>query len=294
MLEVNGRAVDELAKGLDRVIIRDNPQGVKAVVPRYLTLPRLLKALGLGGDGKNAALELKMPGGETRLLELPAEAVGQPGADWALARPKDNPPLYLKARDKAFFFEPVPALKAVYVQYNAVRNEASENTEQFANRLFEYCEKEPIERLIVDVRWNGGGNSFLNRPIVNGLIGAKRFHARGKLFVITGRNTFSAAQNFTTDLDRALDPIFVGEPTGSSPNFVGETVQLTLPYSKMQGSISDLYWQRSWPMDHRIWIAPDLPAPPTFELFRQGRDPAMEAIEAFIEGSEKALAPPKA
>ena len=52
----------------------------------------------------------------------------------------------------------------------------------------------------------------------------------------------------------------------------------------MEGSISDLYWQRSWPMDHRNWIAPNLPAEPTFELFKANRDPALEAILAYIKG----------
>jgi len=42
--------------------------------------------------------------------------------------------------------------------------------------------------------------------------------------------------------------------------------------------IGRMYWQTSWPADHRPWIAPDLYAPPTFEAYRRNRDPAMEAI----------------
>jgi hypothetical protein len=77
--------------------------------------------------------------------------------------------------------------------------------------------------------------------------------------------------------------LFVGEPTGSSPNFIGETIRVELPYSKMTGSVSDLYWQTSWPMDHRPWIAPLLYTPPTFAAYRQGRDPALEAILNYRE-----------
>jgi hypothetical protein len=32
-------------------------------------------------------------------------------------------------------------------------------------------------------------------------------------------------------------------------------------------SVSDLYWQSSWPDDHRPWIAPLLYTPPTFAAF---------------------------
>lgn len=46
-----------------------------------------------------------------------------------------------------------------------------------------------------------------------------RINWRGALFVIIGRNTFSAAQNSATLLDRHTHAVFVGEPTGSRPSF---------------------------------------------------------------------------
>ena len=48
-------------------------------------------------------------------------------------------------------------------------------------------------------------------------------------------------------------------------------------------NVSDLYWESSWPMDHRAWIAPELYTPPTFQAYRANRDPAMEAILACHE-----------
>lgn len=96
--------------------------------------------------------------------------------------------------------------------------------------------------------------------------------------MIIGRGTFSAAQNTATMIERETDAIFVGEPTGSRPNFVGEVVLFTLPVSRTLVNVADVYWQTSWPEDNRPWIAPDLYAPPSFEAFSQNRDPAMEAI----------------
>jgi tetratricopeptide (TPR) repeat protein len=283
--KVSGKPVDELVAKLEAVIQRDNAQGIRSIAPRYLTIPGLLHGLGLAGEGSTIDLDIIDGQSKSRRVSVEATAIQNPN-EWVAVRDTsvEASAPYMKHRDKAYWFEHLPELKAVYFQYNSVRNEQQENTEKFSERLFDFIEKNGVERLIVDVRWNGGGNSFLNRPIVNGIIGCKPVNKKGSLFVITGRQTFSAAQNFTTDLDRALDPIFVGEPTGSSPNFVGETVRFTLPYSKMEGSISDLYWQRSWPMDHRNWIAPDLPAPPTFEVFKANRDPAMEAIRAYLKG----------
>ena len=103
------------------------------------------------------------------------------------------------------------------------------------------------------------------------------------MFVVIGRRTFSAAQNGATLIERHTEAIFVGEPTGASPNFVGETVPFELPYSKFRANVSDLYWQSSWPTDYRIWIAPLIYTPPTFAAYRAIRDPAVDAILACRE-----------
>jgi hypothetical protein len=51
----------------------------------------------------------------------------------------------------------------------------------------------------------------------------------------------------------------------------------------MTANVSDLYWAGGWATDYRTWIAPQIYAPPTFAMFRAGRDPAMEAIFSYRE-----------
>jgi hypothetical protein len=128
------------------------------------------------------------------------------------------------------------------------------------------------------MRWNNGGNTGLAQPLLLGIIGNRKVNQRGKLFVIIGRRTYSAAQNVATYLERYTNATFVGEPTGSSPNFVGEEAPITLPYSKVMANVSHLFWQSSWPQDQRIWLAPQIYVPPTFADFRAGRDAALAAI----------------
>ena len=48
----------------------------------------------------------------------------------------------------------------------------------------------------------------------------------------TSRLTFSAAQNTVTAIERETSAIFVGEPTGSRPNFIGEAIDFELPCSQ--------------------------------------------------------------
>ena len=125
---------------------------------------------------------------------------------------------------------------------------------------------------------NNGGSTNWSHPLLLGLIGDRKINRRGRLFVVIGRRTFSAAQNTTTYFERYTNAIFVGEPTGSSPNFVGEEVPVTLPYSKVWANVSHLFWQSAWPQDQRMWLAPQIYTPPTFADFRAGRDAALETI----------------
>jgi hypothetical protein len=136
---------------------------------------------------------------------------------------------------------------------------------------------------VIDIRWNGGGNTFLSQHLLHHLIASKRLSRRVALFVIIGRLTFSAAQNTVTAIERETNAIFVGEPTGSRPNFIGEQIGFELPYSKMRANVADLFWQTSWPMDHRTWTAPDIYAPPAFAAYRRNQDPALDAILALRE-----------
>jgi tetratricopeptide (TPR) repeat protein len=283
ILSVNGKSVSELTQQIDPYISRDNPQGVKNALPGRIMYPAMLHAAGLSPSATQISLRVRKSG-QDQTVSIKSIANGLPDATWLNARTESkNPdPLYLKNRTKSYYFEHLPELKAVYFQYNGVRSDSADPLPAFCQRMFEFIDKNDVENLIVDVRWNGGGNSFLNRNIQDGIYARPKINQKGRLFVITGRNTFSAAQNFTTDLTRNANPILVGEPTGSSPNFIGESVPISLPYSKMTGSVSDLYWQRSWPMDGRIWLSPELPAPPTFVAYKDNVDVSMEAIRAYL------------
>lgn len=286
IIAVEGKPVEELAAMATPLICHENPQLIKAQVPNFITNTTVLKGLGLNPKNGEVNLTVETQLGNTKSLHLPLSADFQVKPDWELLS-TNSQILTLKNRIDPYWFEHIPELNAVYFQYNSVRSNPQNPLPQFAESMYKFIDDNKIQRLIIDVRWNGGGNTFLSQPFINGLLERRSLKSSPNLFVIIGRNTYSAAQNFTTDIGRACQPIYVGEPTGSSPNFIGESIPYSLPYSKMSGTVSDLYWQRSWPMDDRIWIAPDLPATPSFQAFASGKDPAMEAIKAFIQASEK-------
>jgi tetratricopeptide (TPR) repeat protein len=283
--KIGGRTVEEAVAALGPLIARDNDQQVRLEIPVFLRRTAILHGLGLTGDLGQATLMVCFPDGTSG--EVTVDAVPGPfrwdrhPPGWTLLTdtvPGQPKPLHLRHRELPYWFEHLPAADLVYFQYNAVTDHPAEPFAAFCDRLFGFIAVCRPGRLVIDMRWNGGGNTFLAQPLLHHLIGCPQISRRGALFVIIGRLTFSAAQNSVTAIDRETEPIFVGEPTGSRPNFTGEVIPFELPYSKLRANAGDLFWQTSWPEDHRTWIAPDIYAPPTFEAFRRNQDPALDAI----------------
>lgn len=290
VMAFDGRAAGEVIGALDQIISRDNDYQVKAGAARWLRHLPVLHALDLTTAPDTVTLTLRLPDGTIAEHTMDADpsapelSTGSRPPGWIrLEETLPGPvPRYLRNRDLSYWFEYLTAERALYVQLNTVADHPAETLQAFTERLFAFLSDHDAGTLVIDLRWNGGGNTFLTQPLVHRLIGSKA-NRPGGLFVIIGRRTFSAAQNTATAIERHTHAIFVGEPTGSSPNFTGEFTPFQLPCSKLIINVSDLFWQTSWPMDRRRWIAPEIYTPPTFTGYHAGRDPAMDAIAAYRE-----------
>jgi tetratricopeptide (TPR) repeat protein len=292
LLRVGERTIPELWDALTPLICRDNAQWLKTSIPHRLRETPILHAMGLIPDPNRANLTLRDPAGTERVVTLETDTSYHrsllqrhfftPERWIRLPETLEPPvPLYERNRGANFWFEALPHERLVYAQINAIRDLPQQTLPEFGDHLVGLAEEPGYDRLVLDLRWNPGGNTLLEMPLLHRLIGSKKLNVRGRLFAIIGRATFSAAQNFTTLLERHTNAIFVGEPTGSSPTFVGETIEFPLPYSQCSANVSDLLWQSGWPTDERPWVAPQFFTPPTFAAYRENRDPALDAIRAL-------------
>lgn len=200
--------------------------------------------------------------------------------DWVDARDLSRPPSWLKHAGDPFWFEHLADSRTLYVQYNQVSNKTDETVEAFATRLFAFAESHPVDRIVFDLRWNGGGNHGLNLPLLRALI-KSRLDERGRVFVLTSRHTFSAAQNFVNLLERFTNAIFVGEPTGGRPNHYGDARAFVLPESRLEIQASTHFWQDMDPRDNRTWTPPQVAVAMAFEDYRTGSDPVLRAAITY-------------
>ena len=108
-----------------------------------------------------------------------------------------------------------------YITINSMMGNVADEFKQ----AFEKLRTKPI--LIIDIRNNGGGNSNISEQITQYLIKQKqkacvsrwplfpeKNHYEGKLIVLIGVNTFSAAESFALDLKESGNAVFFGSGTG--------------------------------------------------------------------------------
>ncbi|HWW16204.1 MAG TPA: hypothetical protein VN310_16215 [Candidatus Dormibacteraeota bacterium] len=246
-----------------------------------LNCPRLLYGLGLT-ESRDAAQFLIEKNGQTRTFAMKASV---PIGDWYLnslpqgwvdARPASAPvPLSRQHEDKHYWFDYLPEHHAVYFQFNLVINDEGETLADFAPRLAAALEQAGVERLVIDLRNNTGGNNTLLRPLLVALFRSK-VNRRGGIYAITGPATFSAAQNFVNRLGNYAEVIYLGEPTAENVNFYGDAAGVTLPHSHLQMGVSHLWWQDEDPRDQRTATFPDIALETTFANYVAGQDPVLQ------------------
>lgn len=276
---------DEVLRRLGAWINRDN-----AITPLwlgvrfYLTSARYLVAAGAAEDVERVELTVEAPDGEIRRVTLPSgthsfrRKLRHPDIATAPA------PRWLREVDTNYRVVPRSDLDAVVLPFNQIRDaEEGPTLAAFADTLRAALQRTGASNLIVDLRHNNGGNYGLLGPLQRTLVWWEQASPDHRLWIVTGRNTFSAAQVFINRLERWTDALFVGERSSSSPNFTGEEASVRLPWSGIRGSISSRHNQVSDPMDERAWIDVDLPVPLTAADYFAGRDPVMETLARAIE-----------
>ena len=291
VVRIGNTPVDQALAAVAPLIPADNEMAVKERAPLYLESPEILHALRLVDDPDRVTFHIQKGGRTfpvTFTAPLPAPkptndnwALGQrfskmPG--WIDSRADGPAPLWLRDPQAYFWHTYLPESGTLYAQFNDVANKDNESVKEWVDKLQAVLGANNVERFVLDLRWNTGGNNYLNKPLLLALIKSPKVNRPGHLFVIIGRRNFSAAQNLINDIANYTDAIFVGEPTASTPNFFGDATSITLPNSKLRVSASTLWWQDADPRDRRIWSAPDLAAELKFDDYRTNHDPAMDMI----------------
>lgn len=262
---------------------RDNDMQTLWLGPYYLGLPDVL--VGLGITKKTEEIAITLSDSKEKVQEVVMNPVS-----WNFSglprRPKlkaERQPLFLSKTDDFYWYKLLPEHNAIYVQFNLVAQKEEQSLKDFNIELQGQIAQHKIQNLILDLRHNNGGDGSIVPPMLKTLLNFEAINPEGTIFVLAGRETFSAAQNLLTRITTYTNAIFVGEPSGSKPNFTGESGWFRLPYSGLMGIVASQYHQTSESEDDRKWIAPHIPIGRLSTDYFNGTDKALDTILEIIK-----------
>lgn len=291
VIKIGDTPIEQALELVRPVVPVENESYFKAYGIRYLTSPDVLftqRVISTLSEQISLTLEKDGKTFEYALSAIPLDQMSRdynltfPNDRWVSARNQEITPLYLKhIEDKFYYFEYLEGLKTVYVRQSSVFNDESESLKDFYARLFAFIDENDVQKLIYDVRLNGGGNNYNNPPLIKGLLARPHINKKGNLFYIIGRNTFSACQNLTNEIKNYTEAIMVGEPTAENVNFYGDNNKVTFPNSGLTAYLSFAWWQDMPVWENSYATVPHLGVEMTFEEYVTNQDPALETAMNF-------------
>jgi Peptidase family S41 len=283
ILSIDGLPVEDVFRRLDPVVPRDNASNLRAARTVFLTSAEVLAGLGIAEDPLAMTLEVQTPGGARRTMSVDAVDAGV-YADWVngweLVLPKRPGLLFLRDTSAASWLEYLAPSRTLYVQYNVV----DEDSKQLVGRIRSAVRHRGVDRLVLDLRNNGGGEAGGYRDLLRFLVRADLDRA-GRLYVLIGRLTFSAGASLAVLLQEGVPHAsFVGEASGGAPDFWADPATVTLPNSHLVALIPDRYFGIGGPRDRRLTVEPDIPVAFTSSDYFSGHDPVLERALSGVDG----------
>jgi hypothetical protein len=255
--------IADVIEKLRPYISYENEWWFRAQAVNYLTTPEILSNLGVQLD--RAALTVN---GEST---VPAVSNAGFTSGPILSQPRF--PLWARYSGVNYWFNYLPESRTIYLKYNVCAEMPIMPAARFRADLAAALAANPVDRFIVDVRNNTGGNSALLAQLLPPVGGNIR------RIVITGRQTFSSGLFAAEDLAK-VGWTLVGEPTGGKPTAFGEVLGFTLPNSGLRGQHSTrLFTGLVQPRNDSL--LPDVLVPWTWAAASQELDPFLDAALAL-------------
>lgn len=280
VVRLGGMSIDDAVAAVAPTVQRDNAMQLRNLVPTWLVVPEILESRGVIADAARVPIEVELPDGTRREVTVRPAAPGQ-AIPWRDAR-SGAPLLSQQQPTRRHWFTRIEGTRTVYARYAEVLDDSTETIARFAADLMRHVRDDGIERLVLDIRGNPGGDGTLNRPLIQGIIRAESLWRPGGLVVLIDRGSFSAAVMLAVALEAETPAILVGEPTGGAPNGYGDSRRVRLPNTGLTIRASTLYWQLSDPRDTRDAVTPHVTVTPRSADYRAGRDVVLDTALALV------------
>lgn len=286
---------DAVARTMD-LLPSDATNFSREFVAEWLSKHDLLRALSLT-DANTLSLTVSRNGEHKQISNIgPLERSGE--IDWIFSMdtgPSDAATWEVATQNYPFWLTPIEGLSrvseldgATYFQLSQIRNAPDRSFAQQAQQVLSTAASNNNPALILDLRRCMGGNGNLNQGLIDAIRAQPEINQQGRLIVLTGRATHSAAIMLVSALEAQTEAIFVGQPTADRPNHYGETNIFVTPNTGLPIIHASEYYQTSSASDQRLFREPDVFVPYTSQDYLSGED---SVLKAALDQIRKATRP---
>lgn len=269
LVAINGQPTHKIITLFTEAIQHYNPSYFDVYFLHFINNPAFLKGLGIIPSDQEAEFTFTDKNGKESKIKL-TSIQGNNIANAKLAFAQSG--LVSKKKKGNYWFDYDTHQKTIYINYNKCREEENSPFAKFNDELFAAITQHQPEKIILDLRYNSGGNSAILDPFIE-KIKQSYLNRKGKFFVLIGKQTFSSAVMNAVELKRNSDAIFIGEPTSGNINHYGEVRGFTLPKSKIVIGYSTKYWE-NW-KGKKGPLKPDVTITYSIDNYIAGKDEAL-------------------
>ncbi|MBP6014030.1 MAG: hypothetical protein KBA31_17515 [Alphaproteobacteria bacterium] len=291
VLQINGIDVGEVVRRATDVSPGNSRLARSNAPLAYLLTPDFYKYIGSSSGGADASFTVRDVSGAIKTATLKPENVSlltayESGSVTGWSMPQGwvssigvalNPavPLYGQ-RDRMAILMPMPDRQTLVIQINQPQPDERNTIMYFLSDLLKHVADHKYKKVVVDLRGNEGGWYSLTQPLAGLLSTLELAKGVEQICVLIGRDTASAGVVLAAQIEMQTNAIFIGEETGSGPNFYGTYKPRALPNSGFFFRISKERIVTSLPADSRTSIHPDLYVIESLQSLAAGRDKALE------------------
>lgn len=274
--KINGIDINIITEELRGLISYENEYWFKERLPAYLSSPVFMYGLGIIPDEEKTTFEFETVNKDIITKEIDICSYGENPDYINLGSDNRNVYLYNREKEDYYWYEYLEKDKLVYFKYNVCDVMKGNIFVSFNYGMFNSIKNYDIEKFVIDLRHNSGGNSEIINPFLKSIADLSSANPEMKIYVIAGRATFSSGIMAVLDINNKVDTTFIGECTGGSPNSYGDVGIFELLNSKIPIQYSKKYFQLT--NDNAVTITPDITIEPTIQDFIENKDVAMDYI----------------
>ncbi len=272
LVAINGQPTSKVISLFNEAIQHYNPSYFDVYFLHFINNPTLLKGLGIINTDQEAEFTLIGTDGKESKVKL-GSVQGNNISNVKLTQA--NSTLLSKKKKGNYWFDYDPDKRAIYINYNKCREEENNPFAKFNDELFAAIDQYKPTKIILDLRYNSGGNSGILTPFIE-KIKQSYLNRKEKFFVLIGKATFSSAVMNAVELKRNSNATFIGEPTSGNINHYGEVRGFTLPKSKIVIGYSTRYWE-NW-KGKKGPLTPDVAVSYSIKNYAAGKDEALAQV----------------